>query len=349
MVNTRTSCRRRFAESPWERCLLGGLVLFVSVVAPFDSQLAASWRDPSPHRVQFVPVGNGVRLEVLDWGGSGRALVLLAGGGNTAHVFDNFAPKLTACCHVYGITRRGFGASGFSPTENPGDRIRDDLLAAIDALKLTRPVLAGHSIAGVELSAVAAKYPNRIAGLIYLEAGYPYAFENGKGPAMTEFLELRGPQPPDPGGSDLANFSALQKWDSQVDGFQVPEAELRQIWDRTSGGRPRKLREAPGSQMFMRLMAGTNKYTDIPAPALVIFAIPHIPEAWMRKSTDPAVRKAADDYFAKVDALSEKQAKVFEQGVAGAHVIRLRGSHYIFLSNESEVLREMRVFISGLK
>jgi hypothetical protein len=39
-------------------------------------------------------VQEGVRLEVLDWGGSGRPLVLLAGGGDTAHVFDDFAPKL---------------------------------------------------------------------------------------------------------------------------------------------------------------------------------------------------------------------------------------------------------------
>jgi hypothetical protein len=46
-------------------------------------------------------------VEVLDWGGSLRAIVLLAGSGNTAHVFDEFAPKLTRCCRVYGTTRIG--------------------------------------------------------------------------------------------------------------------------------------------------------------------------------------------------------------------------------------------------
>jgi hypothetical protein len=66
--------------------------------------------DPSPHVTRFVSVDKDVRLEVLDWGGSGRPIVLLAGGGNTAHVFDDFAPKLRAHNHVYGITRRGFGA-----------------------------------------------------------------------------------------------------------------------------------------------------------------------------------------------------------------------------------------------
>ena len=61
--------------------------------------------------VQFVTVEPGVKLEVLDWGGTGRPLVFLAGLGNTAHVFDTFAAKFIGKYHVYGITRRGFGNS----------------------------------------------------------------------------------------------------------------------------------------------------------------------------------------------------------------------------------------------
>jgi hypothetical protein len=71
-----------------------------------DVQRAAETghRDESPHTVRFVSVDSDVKLEVLDWGGSGRALVLLAGLGDTAHVFDDFAPKLTSTYHVYGIS-----------------------------------------------------------------------------------------------------------------------------------------------------------------------------------------------------------------------------------------------------
>jgi non-heme chloroperoxidase len=68
--------------------------------------------DSSPHKAQMVTVEPGVRLEVLDWGGSGRPLIFLAGAGDTAHRFDGFAPQFTAHYHVYGITRRGSGASG---------------------------------------------------------------------------------------------------------------------------------------------------------------------------------------------------------------------------------------------
>ena len=45
-------------------------------------------------RVSFITVDSGVTLEVLDWGGSGRPVVLLAGNSQTAHSFDEFGPAL---------------------------------------------------------------------------------------------------------------------------------------------------------------------------------------------------------------------------------------------------------------
>jgi len=322
--------------------------LYLGVVTLFATALAP-WRDPSPHRLQFVAVENGVRLEVLDWGGAGRPLVLLAGGGNTAHIFDDFAPKLAATHHVYGITRRGFGASGFATSANPVDRLRDDVLAVIDSLKINRPVLVGHSIAGAEMSRVALSNPNRIAGLVYLEAGYPYAFDNGRGPSMEEFQQVSGPQPPAPAGSDLVTFASLQKWDAEVFGFRIPEAEFRQTWESNAAGRPVKARESPGSQSLVAIMTSTQKCANIPVPSLAIFAIPHVRETWMSKAADPAVRQAASVYFTKLDNLAEKQAQLFQASVPTARVIRLRGLHYIFLSNEAEVLRVMQPFLAGLK
>jgi non-heme chloroperoxidase len=99
--------------------------------------------------------------------------------GNNAHVFDKFAPKLTASYHLYGITRRGFGASSHpDPTiaNYAADRLGDDVLAVIDSLKLNRPVLVGHSLGGEEMSSVGARHPEKVAGLIYLDAGYGYAY-----------------------------------------------------------------------------------------------------------------------------------------------------------------------------
>jgi hypothetical protein len=55
-------------------------MLLVSLMVPLHAQQPPAWKDPSPHITQFVTVDKNVRLEVLDWGGSGRPLVLLAGG-----------------------------------------------------------------------------------------------------------------------------------------------------------------------------------------------------------------------------------------------------------------------------
>jgi len=198
---------------------LWGAILTMVLPAALWAQPSVPWPDPSPHAIRFVTVDQGVRLEVLDWGGQGKPVVLLAGGGDTAHVFDEFAPKLTANYRVYGITRRGFGASSHARLEPGADRLGQDVLAVIRGLKLKKPVLVGHSIAGVELSSVANLDPKRIAAVIYLEAAYPYAFDLGEGPSMKDFQEAQGPPPPSPGESDLESFTALQKWMRRSMGF----------------------------------------------------------------------------------------------------------------------------------
>ncbi len=122
---------------------LTGLVILSAGVLHGKSSASIT----SEHLVAVEP---DVKLQVLDWGGTGRPLIFLSGLGDDAHVYDKFALKFTEKYHVYAITRRGFGASSkpAPTTENyNADRLGDDVLAVIDALKLDRPVLVGHSIA----------------------------------------------------------------------------------------------------------------------------------------------------------------------------------------------------------
>ncbi|MGA9461171.1 MAG: alpha/beta hydrolase [Terracidiphilus sp.] len=151
--------------------------------------------DSTPHKVQFVTVDNGVNREILDWGGSGRPLILLPGLGDTAHVFDKFALKLTSNCHVFGITPRGFGASSALPplpANYSADRLGKDVVTVIESLKLERPILAGHSVAGEILSAVRAHYPKSVSALIYIDAGYPFAlYDEVHGDLVLDAIALR--------------------------------------------------------------------------------------------------------------------------------------------------------------
>ena len=69
-----------------------------------------SWEDVSPHDSRFFRV-NGLRLQVLDWGGSGPHLVLVGGSDGSPHHFDDLARRLTGRFRVIAPARRGHGQS----------------------------------------------------------------------------------------------------------------------------------------------------------------------------------------------------------------------------------------------
>ena len=91
------------------------LCVLLAVATPASPQ-PTEWKDSSPHATRLVTVEDGVQLEVLDWGGSGPAIVLLAGLGNTAHHFDDFAQALTPRYRVMAVTRRGHRGSSPAPS-----------------------------------------------------------------------------------------------------------------------------------------------------------------------------------------------------------------------------------------
>ncbi|HUI78728.1 MAG TPA: hypothetical protein VLY24_12455 [Bryobacteraceae bacterium] len=192
-------------------------------------------------------------------------------------------------------------------------------------------------------------HPGRVAGLVYLDAAYSYAFDNGQGSDVHEMQALKGPQPPPLGPADLASFPALQKYYERVNGFPFPEAELRQQFESPPDGKVGKPRDLPGGAMLFSVFLHPNKYTHIPVPALVIFANSHSQGAWVDANTDASVRASANAYSAALSALTGKQEKALADAVPTAHVVTLPNAHhFLFLSNEADVLREIRTFAASL-
>jgi len=313
---------------------------------------ATAWpTDPSPHIVQFITVETGVKLEVLDWGGTGRPLVFLAGLGNTAHGYDNFAPKFTGKYHVYGITRRGFGnSSAVTPDAHnySSDRLGDDVLAVIDALKLQKPVLAGHSIAGEELSSIGSRHPEKVSGLIYLDAGFPYAFyDRVHGDPQLDMLDTR-----DRIEQLLPNNGYPSGYEQEIEGLlaSLPQLEkdlqnqlkLLQAVPPPTTNAPLP----PSASAASAIFSGEHKYTEIKAPCLAIFAVPHNPNSGALLPTDPAHHAAA---VAADLERTTNLANAFEAGVPSAKVVRLpNADHYVFRSNEADVFRAMNEFLDRL-
>jgi non-heme chloroperoxidase len=143
----------------------------LDVPAPKINSSSEAPGDKSPHKSAFV-TANGIKMNYLDWGGTGDVIILLAGLGNDAHVFDMIAPGFTDKFRVIGLTRRGFGgtdrpASGY----DTATRV-EDIRAFMDAMKIQRTHLIGHSLAGDEMTLFASMYPQRVIKMVYLDAAY---------------------------------------------------------------------------------------------------------------------------------------------------------------------------------
>jgi pimeloyl-ACP methyl ester carboxylesterase len=283
-------------------------------------------------------VDKGVKLEVLDWGGSGRPLFLLAGLGNTAHVFDSIAPKFTGKYHVYGITRRGFGlSSALEPTEdNYGpDRLADDDLAVLHALGIKRALFAGHSIAGQELSSIASRHPGNVIGLIYLDSAYDYAYfyaAKDVDAARWDGLDLFIPML----RRDLSDLPSASPAEAKR---LIPEMKL--LLPRLEAGLanyqpwPQPPVRMRGQRIQGAILASARPYPGNRLPVLAIYALPKKCDA----NCNTSAQTAADLAFVKAFAVAHPNA----------HVIRWpNAEHYIFRTQQDDVVREMLSFMDGV-
>ena len=313
------------------------VLLSASLLLPIH---AIAQMDSSPHKVQLVTVEQGVQLEVLDWGGSGRPLIFLAGAGDTAHRFDGFAPRFTGQYHVYGITRRGFGASSKPAPANgnySADHLGDDVLAVMKALHIERPVLVGHSLAGQELSSIGSRFPEKVSGLIYLDAATGFAFYDPAHPSIAiEMNDIkRRIEEIEAGGVDeqkklLELEAAVVRFENVLHQSNVEVANMPPL--------------PPRSPIGAALNFGAQKYTSIPVPALAIYACPH---NWDRLPANEPERKAAS--IADDTARCTAWANAFRRGVPSARVVLIpNADHYVYLTNETQVIAEMNEFLGSL-
>ncbi|MFL5494046.1 MAG: alpha/beta fold hydrolase [Gemmatimonadales bacterium] len=322
---------------------LGPVLLLSACGGPSANatQSPLAWTDPSPHRVHLVSVAPRVRLEVLDWGGSGPPLVFLSGLQDVAHGFDDFAPSFTDQFRVLAITRRGYGASSQPPAGYDLDTRVADLRAVLDSLALPRVALAGHSIAGDELTAFAGRYPARVTALVYLDAAYDHS---GVARLVREF-----PAPTPMLTPDSATPAAVQAYLLRAFGMRIPEAQLRAIGRYDSSGK--LVANVTPEAIDSSIIAGSGHpdYAVVRAPALAIYAVvdsaPQVFPGW--EGLDAAGRARARQFTAVLQAWAATERGRFRRELAGGQVVELHGAnHYVFFSHAPEVTRAMRSFLA---
>ncbi len=320
-------------------------------------------QDASKHEVRFASVEPDVKLELIDWGGNGRAVLLLAGSGNSGHVFDDFAPKLLDCCHVYAITRRGYGASSRPADENRygWKRLADDVFQIVDQEPIQKPVLIGHSMSGGEMTAVGHEHSDRIAGIVYLDA---LGDLEDDPPADKEWSALQAALPPGLLPSpkcpplDRRSFAAYRRtWACELR-FMFPESELRNMFDEASDGGvgeprvPGWVSRAIGQRQIFR-----RDYSNIRVPVLALnngFAADATTDDVLKtfhyevKSLEE--RAAIDRFMARSNIVFGRWMTKLRSGAPDARIVYYPDAgHFLWMTREAEVLREIHSFIAALR
>ena len=325
-------------------------VLGASVLALGLGSQSRAWRDPSPHQVRWITVDSSVRLEVLDWGGSGPHLVLL-GCYLSTHMYDEFAPKLTNQFQVYGITRRGIGASDKPTTGYAVQRSADDVLEVLDSLNLQKSLLVGHSCAGQILTMFAAQHSDRLTGLVYLDgASDPTLTSADVGVPMPDSTTLpRAMRPPAP---DYTSFEALRVSQRRDRGWSFPEAELRQQSVANPDGSVGKSLLSPVIRQAITVDARVKpNYAGIRVPVLAMYQAqrPFEEVAAEFDIRTEQERAALRQQYAATRVLYTRWQHDLLAAVPTARIVELPGANlFMFLSNEADVLREIRAFAATL-
>ena len=291
-------------------------IVFAAVLsAPVSGQSAVT--DPSPHKVGFVR-GDSVSLEYLDWGGKGKAIVFLAGLGNTAHIFDDLAPRFADKYHVVGITRRGVGASDAPSSGYDLPTLVEDIRIALDSLRIKEATFVAHSFGGDEISMFATRYPNRVTKLVYLEAAYDRSAPSPPKPVPT----------PAATKEDLSTFDAYEKYFARARGYwsAAVDADLKA----TSLAPDGSVKSTMSREIVNAIMKNATqfpaRYSTVRAPILAIYS---------RPADSPRAEYVRQNIM-KLRAEHPKKLKIVEIG---------NSNHYVFITDADRVYQNMRKFI----
>jgi non-heme chloroperoxidase len=306
--------------------------------------------DTSLHSSSMVDV-NGIRLHYLDWGGRGPALLFLPGLGCNAHIFDRFAPRFTDHFHVLALTRRGHGQSDHPETGYDIDTLTEDIRQFLDRLGMAGVILAGHSLAGIELSHFAALHPGRLLKLVYLDAAFYRASPEFK--AMQEknpLSRIKIPGLDDDYYSVQEYFASLKKGYPSLAliwGDEIEEQGLHEISIQPDGKVVDRMSDAIQKAIGDTLNSYDPEDAMIQAPTLSFVALPDadsfLAPEWMTEDEQAQVRK----FFAtiRLDWLQVSIEK-FRRNVPHARIVTIpHGHHYCFIKNRDLVFEEMLKFL----
>jgi pimeloyl-ACP methyl ester carboxylesterase len=308
-------------------------------------QTSVEWSDMAAHKSGFV-TANGIRLHYLDWGGLGPVLILIHGGLDNAHIFDDLAPAFTDRFRVIAYDLRGHGRS---EAKGPFDATTrtEDLRGLMDSLGIAKAHLAGWSLAGNDITAMACTHPQRVDSIVYLEGAYDWG-----SPAVADAfksLPIDFLIPPRAMKS-LDSYREYQEtiWFPAVSDTSRFEAYVRDLVVIQSDGtvRPR-MTDIVTQEVLRTTLADERDYTKVRTPALAIYADTFFDV----RNGDPAQRAKNLDWEQKY--MAPFRAASIERGrreLPSVEIVKVPGTHkgFVFTSRE-QVVSAMQRFLGGME
>ncbi len=143
-------------------------IAILSMAAEFALAQGENPRQPVD---RFVEV-DGLRIHYVDWGGSGRPLVMVHGLDRVARTFDHLAVRFSPAYRVIAIDMRGHGDSGWDPKGRylVEDHV-GDLEGVVQQLGLRDLTLWGNSTGGRVVQVFAGKHPDLVSRVISEDVG----------------------------------------------------------------------------------------------------------------------------------------------------------------------------------
>jgi pimeloyl-ACP methyl ester carboxylesterase len=307
------------------------------------AQTSVAWSETAAHKSGFV-TANDIRLHYLDWGGLGPVLILIHGGLDNAHIFDDLAPAFTDHFRVIAYDLRGHGRSDAKGPFDTTTRT-EDLRGLMDSLGIAKAHLAGWSLGGNEITAMAGTHSERVNQIVYLEGAYDWG-----GPALADAfnslpIDFMVP------ASAMRSLDAYRKyqktiWFPAVDDTSRFEAYVRDLVVVQSDGtvRPR-MTDSVAQEALNTVLTNRPDYTKVPSRALAIYA-----ETFLDvRNGDPA--QLAKNLGWEKKYMAPFRAACIERvrrELPTVEIVKVSGTHkdFVFTSRE-QVVSAMQRFLGG--
>src|ERR1044071_6195591 len=163
-------------RTPW-------LIIIPFVVATSThAESAAQGQVPSEvytRPAALIPVDGQRRLNMFCVGEGTSAVVFIAGAWGNTMVWRRVQEPVSHLSRACSYDRAGLGFSDPATRASTALNTVDDLKNLLDAAKLKTPVvLVGHSAGGLYALLFAARYPDRVAGVVLVDPSDPEAANN---------------------------------------------------------------------------------------------------------------------------------------------------------------------------